>query len=122
MKNPSKIFFWWLTVLAWMGVIYYFSAQPNLKSELLPVWDLIFRKIAHMAEFFILAYLFFNAYQSLGLNKGKSLLLSLFFALAYAGCDEWHQTSVIGRSGSIIDVMVDGIGIVFFGFLRFRQR
>ena len=122
MKNLSKIFFWWLAVLAWMGVIYYFSAQPNLKSELLPVWDLIFRKIAHMAEFFILAYLFFNAYQSLGLNKGKSLLLSLFFALAYAGFDEWHQGSVGGRVASMVDVGIDMVGIAFFGFLRFKQK
>jgi len=122
MKKINKIFFWWFSVFLWMGVIYYFSAQPNLKSELQPLWDLIFRKIAHMAEFFILAYLFFQAYRSLGVNKGKSLLFALVFSFAYAGFDEWHQTNVAGRVGSMVDVAVDTLGILFFGFLKFKNK
>src|SRR3989338_4752211 len=78
MKKYYAIALNWLAVLLWLGVIYYFSSQPNLKSELEPIWDLIFRKIAHLAEFFVLAYLLYCSLSSNGL-KGKKLLLFFFF-------------------------------------------
>jgi len=118
----GKIFLNWLAVLIWMGVIYYFSSQPNLKSELEPVLDLIFRKIAHMAEFFILAHLLFKAYQGHGLSAKKALFFAFLFTLAYAFSDEWHQSQIAGRVASIIDVSIDGIGALFFVFLKLIEK
>jgi len=118
----KKIVLNWLAVLIWMGVIYYFSSQPNLKSELEPIWDLIFRKIAHMAEFFILAHLLFKAYQSHGLSVKKSLFFAFIIALAYATADEWHQSQIAGRVASIIDVGIDGFGALFFIFLKLVEK
>ena len=117
----KKIFLNWLAVIFWVAVIYYFSAQPDLKSELEPVWDLIFRKLAHMAEFFVLAYLFFQAYRSLGLSVKKSLFLALVFSVTYAFFDEWHQGQVVGRQSSLIDVSIDSIGILAFAVLNLMK-
>jgi len=122
MKKYYAIALNWLAVLLWLGVIYYFSSQPNLKSELEPIWDLIFRKIAHLAEFFVLAYLFFRALSSNGL-KGKNLLLiSFFLSLTFAVLDEWHQSQVAGRLASPVDVLVDSVGILFFVALQLKVK
>ncbi len=122
MSRVGRIIFWWVAVFFWFMVIYYFSSQPSLKSDFQPFWDLILRKIAHMAEFFVLAYLFFNAYRSLGLKVGRSLLLAFIFSLVYAFFDEWHQDQVLGRTKSIIDVVIDGLGISVFIFLKLIQK
>lgn len=122
MNKFGKIIISWIGVLLWMGVIYYFSSQPDLKSELEPMWDLIFRKIAHMAEFFILAYLFFNAYKSLGASVGKALIFAFMFSVAYAGFDEWHQSQVAGRVASIVDIGIDSVGILLYVLLKLQKK
>lgn len=122
MKNLKKIISWWILALLWMGVIYYFSAQPSLKSELQPIWDLIARKLAHMAEFFVLAYLFFKAYSSLGFTKIRSIVFALTFSIIYAIFDEWHQRFVSGRVASITDILIDSLGILIFGVLEIKAK
>jgi VanZ family protein len=114
MNKIKSIIFWWFSVFIWVLVIYYFSSQPGLKSELEPFWDLIFRKIAHMSEFFVLAYLLFRAYRSLGMTIVRSLFFALIFSLFYAFFDEWHQSQVAGRTQSMVDVGIDSLGILAF--------
>ena len=120
-ESLLKIFLNWLAVIIWMLVIYYFSSQPDLKSELQPVWDLVFRKIAHMAEFFVLAYLIFRALSVHKLKPANLLLTTCLLSLAYAGFDEWHQSQVAGRVASMIDVGIDSLGIIFFTILQFLK-
>ena len=117
-----KILLNWLAVLIWLAVIYYFSAQSDLKSELEPFWDMVFRKIVHISEFFVLAYLFFRALSGYKLNYKNLLLVACLLSLAYAGFDEWHQSMVAGRTASIIDVGIDGIGILAFTILHLLQK
>lgn len=118
----KKIIFNWLAVIAWMGVIYYFSAQPNLKSELEPVWDLIFRKIAHMAEFFVLAFLVNRAWISYKVTFSGSLALAVVISVLYATFDEYgHQAIVLGRQASYIDIGIDSLGILAFIILDIGQ-
>jgi VanZ family protein len=112
----------WLGVLLWMAVIYYFSSQPNLRSELEPFWDLIARKTAHMAEFFILAYLLFQAARAHEVTIRKSLIFALIIALGYAGFDEWHQGQVAGRQASLVDVGIDSVGVLVYVLLKFQQK
>jgi VanZ family protein len=118
----SKKILAWLAVIAWMGVIYYFSSQPNLKSEFTPLWDFIFRKIAHMAEFFILTYLLFSAYQNHNLSIKKSVTLAILVAVLYAFFDEWHQSFVAGRAGAVNDVLIDTSGSIIFTVLKFFEK
>ena len=87
-----------------MGVIFFLSAQPDLNSGL-GTWDTILRKLAHMAEFGLLWLLWWRA-----LGYGGHAVPALI-AIAYAVTDELHQTTVEGRHGSPLDVLIDSIGI-----------
>jgi VanZ family protein len=90
--------------LALMAAIFFLSAQPDLSSGL-GVWDTILRKLAHMAEYGLLWWLW---YRALGL---RSAAAAVAITLAYAGSDEYHQTFVEGRHGSPVDVLIDAVGV-----------
>jgi len=97
-----------------MGVIFFLSAQHDLNSGL-GTWDLVLRKIAHMAEFGLLWLLWWRA---LG-YRGKAL--PALIAIVYAVTDELHQTTVDGRHGSPLDVLIDSTGVAL-AILAARAR
>lgn len=91
--------------------------------------DLLIRKIAHITEFAILTFLSFMAvrytnrisvagsYAESPVKIIKSdnemyIVISLWLSLLTAVVDEYHQLFVDGRDGSIVDVLIDCIGIV----------
>jgi VanZ family protein len=90
--------------LALMGLIFFLSAQPDLSSGL-GGWDLVLRKLAHMAEYALLFVLWRRAL------PGASPWVAAAIALGYAATDELHQSFVEGRKGTPIDVLVDGAGV-----------
>lgn len=116
----SKIFInivkYWLPVFIWCAFIYYLSSIPELKSDLPNQWDFVARKMAHMMEYGILTFLFFRAAVQ-NLSFKKSILYAVLFAATYALTDEYHQLFVFGRSGSLKDVFIDGIGIFLAVYL-----
>ncbi len=116
----SEIIKFWLPVLFWCGVIYYLSSIPNLKSDLPNQLDLILRKAAHMAEYGILTFLFFRAAVQ-NLEFAKSSMYSALFSLTFAASDEYHQLFVLGRHGSLFDVFIDGIGVLFTVLLVYKR-
>jgi VanZ family protein len=91
----------WLPVLLWAGVIFAFSSIPSLSTHL-GTWDYVLRKIAHTAEYAVLAVLLARA--------TGSYAWAFVLTVAYAGSDEFHQTFVRGRHGSPIDVGIDAAG------------
>ncbi|NOQ68387.1 hypothetical protein GQ568_03020 [Patescibacteria group bacterium] len=112
----------WLPVFIWCAIIYYFSSIPSLKSDLPNQIDLIFRKIAHMAEYGILTIFLFRAYlKGSGFTIKKSISFAIIFSLTYAFTDEYHQLFVFGREGSLVDVFVDGLGVFFTAFLIYKR-
>lgn len=112
----------WLLVIFWLAVIFYFSSQPDLKSSLPNIWDLIFRKVAHFSEYFVLTYLFFWALKNYHLSFKTVVILAGFFSIIYAISDEFHQTFIFGRQGNLIDVLVDSGGVVVMTALLTRPR
>lgn len=122
MKKNYKLILNWLFVASWLAVICYFSSQPNLKSTLEPLWDLIFRKIAHLAEYFVLAHLLFRAFRSHKTAKNSALALAFIFALFYAFIDEYHQSFTAGRTASLVDVGIDGLGPLIFTGLKLFEK
>ena len=69
-----------------------------------------FRKCMHITEYFILGILLCNA---LKISKAKNIyLLCMLIALLYSLTDEFHQLFT-SRTGSIIDVLIDSVGIAF---------
>lgn len=70
--------------------------------------SLIIRKLAHFTEYFILGILTINVFKDYKVNN--ILIYSLLFCIFYACTDEIHQLFVSGRSGNIIDVLIDSFG------------
>jgi VanZ family protein len=100
--KPSRIVAW-VAVLAWCGVIFWFSSIPSLGTGL-GFWDLLLRKAAHMTEYAILMLLL--------LRTQIPVWLALTLGVLYATSDEWHQTYVEGRAGRPLDVLIDTIGLL----------
>lgn len=121
MNKQLRHFFDWVAVIAWMGMIYYFSNQPDLKTALEPGWDYILRKGAHFLEYFTLCYFLYRAIRGHGVGVRLALVLSVTFAAAYALSDEWHQGWITGRIASPIDVLIDTLGALTCAVLLFRR-
>jgi len=109
----------WLLVLVWMAVIWWLSNQPSLSSGLKQ--DFLLRKLAHVSEYAILMWLVVRALGA-DLKRARYLLPALVIAIGYAGIDEWHQTWVEGRIGSVRDVLIDSIGILIVLVLIWWRR
>jgi VanZ family protein len=112
----------WCAVVLWMGVIFALSAIPSLASPLAPVYDFMLRKLAHMALYAVLTVLLFRALRTHMASKTHALLLAVLVAGVYACSDEWHQTVVPGRVGSLRDVGIDTLGIASACTLVYKGR
>jgi VanZ family protein len=98
----------WLPPLLVMGVIFLFSAQPNLDSGLGAI-DLVARKIVHVAEYALLCFLWWRPFSS-RVGPRRAALAAFVISALYAVTDEYHQSFVEGRSGSPVDVAIDSTG------------
>lgn len=114
----------WLLLLAWMGMIFYLSAQPDLPSAPEPLLDLILKKTAHAFVYAVLAALFYRAVDRSGIQKIN--LAPWLLAVLYAVSDEIHQTFVPGRYGRATDVLIDSlgaaVGVLVMAWLHRRAR
>lgn len=135
-----------LTILLviWMALIFWFSNQGSVKSTeksqsfvrntivtiyklfdsnaseekletIVEMFDVPVRKVAHFTEYFILGILVFFTFRSYGI---KNIYIMIAFCFIYSCSDEIHQLFVPGRSGNLIDVILDSLGsfssIIFF--------
>ena len=107
MKNKIAL---WLPVMVWAGGIFYLSSIPGLRITE-AWWDIIARKLAHMAVFGILALLIRQALKGSTAWSNRHVTLgSLMLTFLYACSDEIHQHFVSQRHGTPIDVLIDTLG------------
>jgi len=112
----KKFIKYWLPVIIWAGFIFFLSHQPGLKSDFPFVWDFIFRKIAHIGEYFILCLLLNRALFQNQLSKKQALFWAAAISLLYAVSDEYHQSFILERTAAVKDVAIDSIGILLSTF------
>ena len=87
--------------------------KPETAVEEFLVWlPPNIQNLLHIPVFAGLAYSWFWALSATK-KFSPSLFLAVIFALAYAGIDEFYQTTVPGRFGSWTDLIFDAIGIGF---------
>ena len=110
----------WLLVFIWAGLIFLLSSLPYLESGL--DQDFTLRKIAHILEYAILTFLLIRAFHPTADQHQKILVLAIIIALLYSISDEYHQTFILGRSGKLIDIGIDSIGILLTGFLCYIKN
>jgi VanZ family protein len=108
----------WLPPLAWMAIIFAFSARHG--GGHLPAAEVVLRKLAHVAEYLILTLLLLRALQRSGVALVAPVAIAA--ALAYACSDEWHQSFVPGRTATPRDVAIDGAGIALAVLAATRMR
>lgn len=132
----NMIFFRYALLIAWMLVIWLFSAQHDSAAATRKIFaehNFVVRKIAHFTEY---AILYFLAFMSFSCHNNTSHLLlqkvgaknapaaALILAVLYATLDEIHQAFVPGRSSAITDVLVDSTGatVALFLLKHWRKR
>ena len=110
MKRTERLKLW-LAVIIWAGVIFGFSSMAINKEAEFSWFDFVIKKTAHVVEYAILYYLLFRAMSEKGRKMDKKVwVTSLILVMIYAFSDEWHQTFVPGREGTLRDVGFDTIG------------
>ena len=139
----------WLPATLWGGMlllIFYFSSQagssensagwlmgllrsiaPQLAERLTPeqlhALNYAFRKLGHGTGYFVLTLLGYWAFRrSFGLDARPALSWAILTSLLRAIIDEIHQAFVPGRTGTVVDVMIDAVGIALAAWLIRRRR
>jgi VanZ family protein len=135
-------------LVLWIGVIMFLSSGqasmsntsrfirplleflfPDAPEEILIVYHGYIRKLAHVAEYAILAFWTARAF----INSNQNFLRRLWFVcsfilvLAVASIDETNQNFLNSRTGSIYDVLIDVSGgtamiLIFYSWTRYRRR
>lgn len=134
----------YLPLIVWLGFISYassgsFSAGntsriigplvlwlfPNTSPETLITIHGIIRKLAHLTEYAILGLLAARAFSTSGRAaiRQRWFLISATLVVVYALIDEYHQSFVPSRTGTIWDSFIDiAGGITALLLFRFRKR
>ncbi len=134
-------FFSIILLVAWMGIIFFFSSQPanassktsgevieiiaekiypdfedlsvSQKEEFISSFQFVTRKTAHAAVFAVLGFFAFLTFVSyVKLRITTRSGWACAISLLYAASDEFHQCFVTGRSCELRDFILDAAGAV----------
>ena len=78
------------------------------------------RKVMHASVYFVLAFFFMILLNIISNHQYYiiTLIIALILCAGFALTDEFHQTFVAGRTGQILDVIIDSlgatVGIIFY--------
>jgi VanZ family protein len=130
-QNPKSKIHHWLPPLLWMAAMFSFSTDAfsadHTGSRLLWFLHLVYpaitqyqyqwvhfltRKAAHVAEYAILAWLWWRAFRADSKLRWQWRWAGQAFAIVavWALLDEWHQTFTTSRTGSPYDSLLDMSG------------
>lgn len=114
----------WLVLVLFLGSAY-FAAQetgrfvlpvlkllmPGAPFAQLHGVHLVLRKLAHLAEYAVLALLWFKAvHRAAGRTPRVAAWMALSICLVCAFADEVHQSTLPSRQGSARDFLIDAFG------------
>ena len=80
------------------------------------------RKGAHFTIYLILGILVISLIKEYRMIDIKSLIIAIIFCFLYACSDEIHQLFVVGRSGEVLDVVIDSIGSFIGIFIYYKLK
>jgi len=137
---------YWLPVVFWMVFIFWMSTEtfssentfswlemvlgllvPKISSQELSLIHAVIRKAGHVTEYFILGLLLFRSFRggSISAWNWRWSFFAVLVVVLWAVSDELHQSFVLTRTASAVDVGVDtaaGILAQFVGALWHRCR
>lgn len=141
----------WLPVVVWFLIIFSASTDmmssnrtsriigpilrwinPDVTDSTIRGVQLVARKGAHITEYAILSLLLYRALRRTS-NRSKDewchrcAAWAWGLAFLYAASDEWHQSFVPSRGGTIHDVLIDACGaaiglLAWHGWLLFQDE
>ena len=97
----------WLAALAWMGVIFFLSAQSSL-PDLTPGAPHLEEIGGHLLVYAVLVLLWERALRAAGVRRAGWWALAI--AALYGLSDEFHQSFVPGRTMTVVDLAFDVVG------------
>lgn len=146
-KRSSRVWKAWIPALVWLGLIA-IESTASLSSEntgrfLYPIfhfffgldpvrfitWHFLIRKTGHVVGYAVLSLLLFRAWRATIVVKSYprwSMVwarVALAMTALVASLDEWHQTFLPSRTGTIHDVVLDtaaGLGAQILLYLWLR--
>lgn len=121
-KSNLKKIFYWLPALLYMGLIYYLSSFPAPGAvQAVPI--ILKVKLVHLVEYGLLSALLWGALiKTTGLKPGEIAALAIMLTILYGATDELHQVFVPFRTGSNVDLVVNGIGAAMMQAAIFYMR
>jgi VanZ family protein len=122
---------YWLPAIIWMSIIFYMStgmfSSENTSRIIVPILNFLFpwlpshqinlihgliRKAGHVTEYFVLGLLLFNAFRGDSIEKWclRWAIYTILGVVLYAVSDEYHQSFIISRTASFVDIGIDSMG------------
>jgi VanZ family protein len=141
--TSSTVWKAWLAALLWLGLIAVESTNTlsaeNTGHILYPLlhfllgldpvrfltWHFVLRKTGHVVGYAILSLLLFRAWKATILVSGSPRWSVEWARIAFAmttlvaSLDEWHQTFLPSRTGTIWDIVLDGTAALVAQILLF---
>jgi hypothetical protein len=99
----------WVPALMVMAAIFIASSLPARVIPFFGEWDLVVKKGGHVLGYALLGVSYFLALPP-RLAPSYRALTALLMAILFALSDEFHQSFVEGRTSTLRDVLIDGIG------------
>ena len=82
-------------------------------KEFIETANFIFRKLCHISEYLVLSVLILNFLSILKkYTIKKNILIAMIVSILYSISDEFHQIFISGRSGQVMDVLIDTFGAI----------
>ncbi len=103
------------------------SLDKDTRQETIDKYVVLVRKSAHFTIYLLLGFFVISLIKEYNLINNKMIIYALIFSFLYACSDEIHQLFVPGRSGNIIDVLIDSFGsivgiFIYYGYYLIRRR
>ncbi len=105
-----------------MLIIFAFSATPAKDLPNFNWADILVKKGGHMLGYGLLALSYLRGLRGRSDNDRRASILAWGLAVLYAVTDEFHQSFVLGRHPSAVDVVIDGIGaaVLLFVWMQYN--
>jgi VanZ family protein len=117
------LFYHWLPLIVWMGLIFWLSSQPQPFDLPDPWQESLVGISGHILGYAGLSILWWRTLAARPSAPGRrTLALAFFLTVLYAVSDEVHQTFVPGRSGTFGDLLIDAAGAAMSLWLVHRWQ
>lgn len=120
----KNIIGYWLPPVFWMILIFLFSSRHTVSITNNFLYDFVFFKSLHLFEYAVLYLLLFRAfYSSTKFKLSQKFAFSFIILIIYSLSDEFHQTYIISRQGTIRDVFINiGGAFLMYIYIKFHLK